>query len=311
MRFFILVAVLAVAVSAAAQSTGMVKGKVVDAKGQPVEGAKITIVFADGVNRRLETKSNKRGEFMQIGLMPGNYKVTAEKENLTQTFDTRIRLGQTSEVNFMLGAAPAGGGMSKEMAAAKTAFDAGVTAARANDADTAVAKFTEAAALIPNCFDCHYNIAQAYMQKKSYAEAEGAFKKALEIKPDSAEAYNGLATLYNTQKKFDEAAAASAKAVELSSAAGGGAPGTGNADALYNQGVILWNAGKAADAQKQFEAAIAANPNHADAHYQLGLALVAQGNVPEAVAEFEAYVRIAPEGANAAQAKSFIAQLKK
>ena len=38
--------------------------------------------------------------------------------------------------------------------------------------------------------------------------------------------------------------------------------------------VILWNGGKVAEAKKQFEAAIAANPGHAEAHYQLGMALV-------------------------------------
>ena len=51
-----------------AQSTGMAKGKVVDSQGQPVDGAKITIEFLDGVTRKYEVKSNKRGEFIQIGL---------------------------------------------------------------------------------------------------------------------------------------------------------------------------------------------------------------------------------------------------
>jgi uncharacterized GH25 family protein len=69
---------MALAAPVLAQSTGMVKGKVVDAKGQPVEAAKITIEFTEGVSRKLETKTNKKGEFVQIGLMPGGYKVTAE-----------------------------------------------------------------------------------------------------------------------------------------------------------------------------------------------------------------------------------------
>ena len=71
------------------------------------------------------------------------------------------------------------------------------------------------------------------------------------MKPDDAEAYNGLANVYNAQRKFDEAAAASAKANELAAAAPGGAGGGGSADSLYNQGVILWNSGKIADAKKR------------------------------------------------------------
>ena len=79
------------------------------------------------------------------------------------------------------------------------------------------------------------------------------------MKPDYADAYNGLANIYNAQRKFDQAAEASAKARELSAACAGSTPG-GNADALFNQGVILWNGGKIADAKAKFEAAIAAKP---------------------------------------------------
>jgi len=130
------------------------------------------------------------------------------------------------------------------------------------------------------------------------------------LKPDLAEAYSGLASLYNAQRKFDLAATASAKATELSGA-GAGSAGGGNADALFNQGVILWNGGKIADAKKAFQSAIAANPNHAEAHYQLGMALVNEGNLAAAASEFETYVKLAPEGPNAATAKSLMAQLKK
>src|SRR5439155_1618936 len=167
----------------------------------------------------------------------------------------------------------------------------------------------------PSCYDCYYNIAYSASQKKDYAAAEAAYKKAIEIKPDYAEAYSGLANVYNATRKFDEAATASAKAMELTTAGGGGAGaaagGGGNADALYNQGVILWNGGKVADAKKQFEAAIAANPNHAEAHYQLGMALVNEGNLPAAGTEFETYLKLAPMGPNAATAKGILGTLKK
>ncbi|HWF84298.1 MAG TPA: carboxypeptidase-like regulatory domain-containing protein, partial [Vicinamibacterales bacterium] len=61
---FAAVAALAIALPAAAQSTGLVKGVVKDDKGQPVDGAKITIEFQDGVNRKFDGKSDKRGEFL-------------------------------------------------------------------------------------------------------------------------------------------------------------------------------------------------------------------------------------------------------
>ena len=305
---------LGLASSAAAQTTGMVKGLVRDDKGQPVDGAKITIEFTEGVNRKQETKTNKKGEFVQIGLQSGTYKITAEKEGVgSQSFDARVRIGQAAEVNFVLSGKNAG--PSKEEIAKgaelKKTFEEGVAASRAGNLDEAIAKFTHGTELSTTCADCYYNIGFAYSQKKEFDKAEAAYKKALEIKPDYGEAYNGLANIYNAQRKFDEAAAASTKAAELGGAgAAAGAPG-GNVNALYNQAVILWNAGKIPEAKKQFEAVLKIDPNHAESHYQLGMALVNEGNLAGAASEFETYLKLAPDGPNAATAKSLVAQLKK
>jgi len=310
------VVALAMAIPAAAQSTGMVRGVVKDMQGQPVENAKVTIE-AEGTNRKFETKSNKKGEFIQIGLVSGRYNVTAEKDKVvSNTAPVSVAISRPAGANLVLGAAAAMAG-AKEVAAKtaelKKAFEEGVAASRAGNHDDAIAKFKQAAELNPGCFDCYYNIAFSAAQKKDYDAAEAAYKKAIEIKADYAEAYNGLANVYNATRKFDEAAAASAKAMELGNAlgaAGAGATG-GNADALFNQGVILWNGGKVAEAKKQFEAAIAARPDHAESHYQLGMALVNEGNLPAAGAEFETYLKLAPTGPNAATAKGILATIKK
>jgi tetratricopeptide (TPR) repeat protein len=305
---------LALAVPAAAQSTGMIKGVVKDTQGQPVEGAKVVIEMTEGVSRHFETKSNKKGEFIQIGLQGGPYKVTAEKDKLvSNTADVRVSISRPAEANLVLGAGTSAAA-SKEAAAKnaelKKTFDEGVAASRAGNHDEAIAKFTASAALNANCYDCYYNIAFSESQKKDYDKAEAAYKKAIEIKPDYAEAYSGLANVYNATRKFDQAATASAKAMELSGS-GAAAGGGGNADAMFNQGVILWNAGKIPEAKKQFEGAIAANPSHAESHYQLGMALVNEGNLAGATTEFETYLKLAPTGPNAATAKGILGSLKK
>ena len=303
---------LSLTMPAGAQSTGMVRGSVKDPTGKPVEGAKISI-DADANNRHFETKSDKKGEFVQIGLPPGAYKVSAEKDKtVAAPMPVQVRIGSGAPITLVLGA---GGGVTPEAAAKnaelKKAFEEGVAASRSGNHDAAIAAFTKAAELNANCYDCYYNIAFSESQKKDYGKAEAAYKKAIELKADYAEAYNGLANIYNAQRKFDEAATASAKAMELSGGAAAGAAGGGNADAMFNQGVILWNAGKVADAKKQFEGAIAANPNHAEAHYQLGMALVNEGNLPAATTEFETYLKLAPMGPNAATAKGILGTLKK
>jgi tetratricopeptide (TPR) repeat protein len=315
---FIALAAVALASPAPAQTTGILKGMVIDAKGQPLDSVNITIEFKEGISRTYKVKTNKRGEFIQIGLTPGQYKVTAEKEKLAQSFDARVRLGETTEVKFKLAPGEGGTTASKEAAEKgakiKGLFDEGVTASKAGDHDGAIAKFSEALTLLPECYDCLYNIGYAYTQKKEYDKAEEAYKKSIELKADYADAYNGLATVYNAEKKFAEAKEASNKAAELQNAAAAAAPGgvaPANVDVLYNQGVIAWNAGEAENAQKKFQEVLKINPNHADAHFQLAMTLVNQGKLAEATAEFEAYLKLAPEGQYAAQAKAIVAQLKK
>jgi len=302
-------AVILFAAPAYAQ-TGMVKGKVLDGAKNPLDKAKIVIEFKDGINRKYEVKTNKKGEFIQIGLAPGNYKVTASFEGLgEQSFDARVRLGDSAEVNFLLGG---GGGMSKEDAAKaetlKKTFEEGVNLSKAGSYDEAIAKFTEATVLVPDCYDCYYNIGFAMMQKKDYDQAEVAFNKAIELKANYVDAYNGLATVYNAQKKFDQAEQMGQKAAEYSAVVGGTA---GGIDAEYNQGVILWNAGKIPDAKVHFEKVIAMKPDHADAHYQLGMANLNEGKLAEAVVMFEKYLALAPDGPYAAATKGILSQIKK
>ena len=293
--------------------TGALKGKVIDGKGKPVDKAVIVMEYADGINFKVETKSNNKGEYIQIGLRPGNYKVTASLKDLgTQSFNARVRIGDPTEVNFILGSGPAAAGAEEaaKTAELKKAFDDGVTLSKAGSFDEAIAKFNEAIVIVPNCYDCYYNIGYAEMQKKDYDKAEAAFNKAIEVKPTYVEAYNGLATVYNAQRKFDKAAEASQKASDLAAAAGPGATG-GGVDAEYNNGVIDWNAGKIAEAQVHFEKVIELKPDHAEAHYQLGMAYLNQGKMPEAAAMFEKYLSLAPTGQFAATATGILKQIKK
>ena len=113
-------------------------------------------------------------------------------------------------------------------------------------------------------------------------------------------------SLYNAEKKFDQAAEASKKAMELATAtpaagAAGAGAGAGAAHAapsgaaVYNQGVILWNAGKIPEATAQFEQAVKVDPNNAEAHYWLGMARMNAGKMQEGVSEFETYVKLMPD----------------
>lgn len=231
-----LIASLVAAVPAFAQSTGMVKGVVTDDKGQPIDGAKVTIEMNGGTGRKFETKTNKKGEYIQIGLASGSYKIVAEKDKLGSAPATvAVRANSTQEANLTLAVASAAA--TKEAQAKNAAitkvFDEGVQLSNAGQHEQAIAKFQEAIGIIPTCYNCYNNIAYSYTAKKDYANAETAYKKSIEVKPDDAAAYVGLAGIY-------------------------------------------FNTGKAADAKPLVEKAISIDASNADAHYIYGMTLVAE-----------------------------------
>ena len=308
-RGAVTLAVLLAVSAAPALAQSVVRGKVTDAQGNPVPDA--TIVFeATDANRKTQTKTDKGGEFLQVGLQSGPYKVTASKDKIgSRTLDANVRQGPNNPLNFTISAASAAPTADKAAAAAvQASAGAAVEAMKAGRHDEAIAKFNEVIAKVPTCQDCYYNLGVAYVAKQQYTEAEAAFKKVIELKPDSADAFTGLTNIYNAQKKFDLAADASAKAAQFANA--GGAGGAAGAEASYNQGVIFFNAGKFAEARGQFETAAKTDPSMAMAHYQLGMTSLNLGQISEAVAALEAYLKVEPSGPKAAEVQAALPALR-
>jgi len=283
---------------------GIVKGKVVDEKGQPVADAKVTI---QGPARNAETKTNNKGEFVQVGLQSGAYTVTVAKDKVGQAAQkVTVSQGTPAEANFTLSQTS---GMSPEQKAVQEAAAAAIEALRAGRDDEAIAKLNDVVVKLPSCSDCYYNLGIAYTHKQQWDAAEASLKKAIELKPTNPDPYNGLANVYNAQKKFDEALAMNQKATELAGSTAG-AGGGGGAEATYNQGVVLFNAGKYADAKTQFEAATKADANNANAWYQLGMTNLNLGQIPEAVTALETFLKLAPMDPKASQVQASLPALQ-
>ena len=155
---------LALAPAAFAQST-MIKGKVVDKDGKPMVGVAIAIEFQGGVNRKLQTKTDKRGEYIQLLTESGQYKITATDPKIGSAETMlAVRLGRVSEANIVLAPTTAANNEAKA-AELKKVFEEGVAASRGGNPDAAIERFQAALVLSPNCFDCYYNIGVAHIAK--------------------------------------------------------------------------------------------------------------------------------------------------
>lgn len=301
--------------AAPALAQSVVRGIVVDAAGKPVPGAEI-LFEAEGANRRMTAKTDNKGEFLQVGLQSGTYKVTASKDGLAESMPASVRQGPNAPMKFTL--APVTRSFASETAAKMTDAQRAETALvqklaseaialrSGGQADLAIAKFNEVIAKVPTCADCYMSLGQMYKEQKKEADAEAAFKKVIELKPDNGTAYSELATIYNGQKRFDLAADASANAAKYLGA-GGGAAG---AEATFNQGVIAFNAGKFQEARASFETATKTDPTMGMAFYQLGMTTLNLGDFAAAVAALEQYVKVDPNGAKAAEVKAQLPALQ-
>jgi len=166
------VAALAVASSAAAQTSGTVRGQVVDSNGQPVEGATV-IITGDGTGRKYQSRTNRRGEFIQIGLTIGPYTLVAEKDKLASTpSKAAVKNSAPTTVNLMLGVASAAA--SAEAEKISSTFNEGVALSSSGKHLEAIEKFNLGIAANAACFQCYNNIGFSYAQLKDYEKAEAA-----------------------------------------------------------------------------------------------------------------------------------------
>ena len=96
-RILMAFAALLISASMASAQTGGVRGRILDDAGKPLEAVAVKMEFQGGMNLTFDTKTNKKGEFMQIGLRPGNWKFTFTKEGF-QVFAApmRIALGEAT-----------------------------------------------------------------------------------------------------------------------------------------------------------------------------------------------------------------------
>ena len=286
--------------------TGSARGKVLDVQGQPLPDAKVLIEFLGGITRKFETKTNKKGDYMQVGMQPGPYRFTASKDGYQPAVsDMKISLGDPTTVpDFKLAtmaqaSAQPGSAASELRAQFATAVDL-QSAGKLDEAEAAYKAILEKAPDVPEVYQ---NLGSVYAAKKDVPAAEAAFLKGLELRPDSADMATQLAKLYQENGQPEKAMAIMEKSAGANPA---------DAKAQFNRGIFLLNSYKNEEAIAAFEAAIKADPAMTEAYYRLGALMVGQGKIPEAITNLEKYLSLNPTDAqNVATAQGLLKAMKK
>jgi Flp pilus assembly protein TadD len=301
----LLVGIGLLAPSAQAQ-TGTARGKVLDMQGQPIKDAKVTIEFQGGITRKFEVKTNKKGEYMQVGMQPGPYRFTVSKEGYQSVMiDSRVSLGDQTQIPDFKLPTPAEAAQQPGTAQAelRESFEKAVELQSTGQLDEAEAAYKAILEKVPDLPEVYQNLGSVYLLKKDFPAAEAALLKGLELRPDSADMAAQLAKVYKESGQPE-------KAMEIVAKSAGSNPT--DATAQFNQGIYLLNANKNEEAIAAFEAAVKADPNMAEAYFRLGALMVGQGKIPEAIEHLEKYLSLNPTDAgNVATAQGLLKALKK
>ncbi len=296
-----------ISVTAWAQHGGL-RGKVVDQSGTAIEGVDIFIEFLGGVTREERTSSNENGDFVQLGMRSGNYRLSFRKDGYeTASEEFRIRLGAPTDVGTVVMEKLAEGALSKEEVKQQTDetknyFNEGVAAVDKQDYAAALISFQKALEVSPDFPQAHFNKGYVYEKMNEPEKAIPCYQKAGELKPDYYDAWVELGNIYSKQGDHTEATTALGKAVQINDT---------EISVLYNYGAAAMNAGDIPKAQEAFGKVLGIDPDHANANFQMGLVKVNQAKNDEAIPYLEKFLELDPEGANAATAKGMLDYLKK
>jgi tetratricopeptide (TPR) repeat protein len=294
-------------VNAWAQHGGL-RGKVVDQSDAPVEGVEIFIEFLGGVTREARTSSNENGDFIQVGMRSGNYRLSFRKDGYEPaTEEFRVRLGAPTDVGTVVIEKLAEGALSREEVKQQTEeiknyFQEGVAAVEKEDYAAALISFQKALEVAPEFPQAHFNMGYVYEKMDEPDKAIPCYEKACELKPDYYDAWVELGNIHSNRGDHAKAVEALGKAVEINDT---------EIAVLFNYGASAMNAGDIPIAENAFGKVLAIDPNYANASFQMGMVMVNQAKNEEAITYLEKYLELDPEGPNAATAKGMLDYLKK
>lgn len=321
-KYFILsvLLVLVVALSAPlafSQTTGTVRGVCKDTDGKPIAGAQVEWVGVE-TGHTYALKTNNKGEYFSIGLVPGKYNLRLLKDGKELWHINGIPVGldeltQDIDLQKEQTKAAQGSGMSAEQAKAAAEQQAKInkenttikslnekindanTAVSTGDFDKAIATLTEANQIDASRDLIWFKLADAYRlsapkqtdpdeRKKRYEMAAADYQKAIDLRKTSEAAQkdpdtnNKLAAYYNNLAETDAKANKIDDAITNYRQAAQLDPAKA-AMYYYNEGAVLTNVGKVDEAIAAFDKVIAADPTKAMAYYWKGINLIGKATL--------------------------------
>jgi len=315
LQFFLILIILFAHVHFAAAQAGRgkarVAGAVVDGQGNPVPKVKIVLELMARDTATRETTTNKKGEWVFIGLGSGNWQLTASAEGYipTQTSVFVTQIGQNPKVVVTL----------EKIKVIDTSITNETDLALIEEAGQLFSdrKYDEALIMLqefltnnPTAYQTHINIGDCYKEKGEYDRAEEEYDLALEsAKTDeesgeemTAKAMAGKGDIYVRKGDLEKAQNYFKESIELLPE---------NEILPYNVGEIYFANQKLDEAIEYYDIAIQIKPDWSLPYYRQGLVYLNKANYSKAEENFTKFLQIDPSSELASQVRSMLDYLEK
>jgi tetratricopeptide (TPR) repeat protein len=303
-----LIVVVAAGLSAPvwAISQARVIGKVVDAEGQPVAGAVVTITSDDIPDYTKQETTDADGEF-RILLLDATrtylFSVAADgflpREQVVKAPVGDMNHEVTFELVNQATAAAAEQQALKERPGYRE-LDAAYAAVKAGDPATAIQQLEAAVVAKPDLLPAWEALAELEFEAEAYDKAARHADTCLELDDESIPC---LAVAANAARERGDSEAAAAYMARYRDV---------NPDdpaTLYNDAVEFLNALDDEGARPLLEKCLAVDPDFPKCLYEYGLLLLRAGDMEAAKEQFEHYLKVAPDGEDAATVRETVKYL--
>ncbi len=309
--------------------TGGLTGKVTLQDGGPCVKCTVQIERQE-IKGNYHVNTNKKGEYVYVGLPIGNYKITfldADGHQLFNFSGKHVGLGDPTDASL---------DMAKEMATAKKEqqanpqvqqqmqeqakeqkqfsglkqlFDQGNALFAQGQYDQAAAAFDQAAALAKdkNLVAVLTREADSYHKARQNDKAVEIYQKAIAGSPGDASLHNNLGSVYADMGKIPEAQQEFEKSAQLDPASA--------SRAYFNLGVVMYNKGKMDEAGAALKKALELDPKYADAYFLEAQALMGKATLtpdgkvvaaPGTIEALQTYLKLDPNGKYAQSAQAML-----
>ncbi|MGA2362763.1 MAG: tetratricopeptide repeat protein [Candidatus Aminicenantales bacterium] len=297
----------------AGRGTARLSGLVIDQNGRPVEGAQVTLSYAQGAGgAKHEAKTSKKGEWSFMGLGTGQWELVVVMkgyEPYTQSVSvSQLTLNPKVEAKLKKASAGTGGVIQDE--SSFSFLDLGNQLYKDGKYDEAIVQYQLFLEKNPQAYQVQLNIADAYREKGEFDKATELYNKLIELstgdptlgKEMAGKALAGIGNIYLKQNKLAEAQEYFRKSIERSPK---------DEILAYNVGEIYFSNQNLDEAQKYFELATQIKPEWPDPYLKMGYVYLNKADNVSAVRMFEKFLTLEPEGERAALVKNILNTIKK